>query len=64
VSKTALISGLMGQGGAYLAEPLLETGHTVHGAKRRASHFNTDPSDHLYQDPIRLGCAFSFTRAT
>ncbi|MEX2593638.1 MAG: GDP-mannose 4,6-dehydratase [Anditalea sp.] len=49
--KTALITGITGQDGAYLAELLLEKGYTVHGIKRRASLFNTDRIDHLYQDP-------------
>ena len=49
--KTALITGITGQDGAYLAELLLEKGYSVHGVKRRASSFNTDRIDHLYQDP-------------
>ncbi|WP_375583730.1 GDP-mannose 4,6-dehydratase [Cyclobacterium xiamenense] len=49
--KTALITGITGQDGAYLAELLLSKGYTVHGIKRRASLFNTDRIDHLYQDP-------------
>lgn len=49
--KTALITGITGQDGAYLAELLLEKGYTVHGIKRRASLFNTDRIDHMYQDP-------------
>ena len=49
--KTALISGTTGQDGAYLAELLLSKGYVVHGIKRRASSFNTDRVDHLYQDP-------------
>ena len=49
--KTALISGITGQDGAYLAELLLEKGYRVHGIKRRASLLNTDRIDHLYQDP-------------
>ena len=51
MSKTALITGITGQDGAYLAEFLLEKGYQVHGIKRRASSFNTDRIDHLYQDP-------------
>ncbi len=51
MSKTALITGITGQDGAYLAEFLLEKGYEVHGVKRRASSFNTDRIDHLYQDP-------------
>jgi len=49
--KTALITGVTGQDGAYLAEFLLEKGYMVHGIKRRASMFNTDRVDHLYKDP-------------
>jgi GDPmannose 4,6-dehydratase len=49
--KTALITGITGQDGAYLTELLLEKGYMVHGIKRRASLFNTDRIDHLYQDP-------------
>ena len=51
MSKIALITGVTGQDGAYLAEFLLEKGYIVHGIKRRASSFNTDRIDHLYQDP-------------
>jgi GDPmannose 4,6-dehydratase len=51
MSKKALITGVTGQDGAYLAEFLLEKGYEVHGIKRRASSFNTDRIDHLYQDP-------------
>ena len=51
MSKTALITGITGQDGAYLAEFLLKKGYQVHGIKRRASLFNTDRVDHLYQDP-------------
>lgn len=49
--KTALITGITGQDGAYLAEFLLKKGYHVHGLKRRSSLFNTDRIDHLYQDP-------------
>lgn len=49
--KTALITGITGQDGAYLAEFLLKKGYFVHGIKRRSSLFNTDRIDHLYQDP-------------
>jgi GDPmannose 4,6-dehydratase len=49
--KVALITGITGQDGAYLAEFLLKKGYQVHGLKRRASLFNTDRIDHLYQDP-------------
>jgi GDPmannose 4,6-dehydratase len=51
MTKTALITGITGQDGAYLAEFLLGKGYIVHGVKRRASSFNTDRIDHLYQDP-------------
>lgn len=51
MSKVALITGITGQDGAYLAELLLEKGYTVHGIKRRSSLFNTERIDHLYQDP-------------
>lgn len=50
-NKTALITGITGQDGAYLAEFLLNKGYEVHGIKRRASSFNTSRIDHLYQDP-------------
>ena len=49
--RTALITGVTGQDGSYLAEVLLDKGYDVHGIKRRASSFNTDRIDHLYQDP-------------
>ena len=51
MTKVALISGITGQDGAYLAQLLLSKGYEVHGIKRRASLFNTDRIDHLYQDP-------------
>jgi GDPmannose 4,6-dehydratase len=51
MTKTALITGVTGQDGAYLAELLLDKGYQVHGIKRRSSLFNTDRVDHLYQDP-------------
>jgi len=51
MSKKALITGVTGQDGAYLAEFLLQKGYEVHGVKRRSSLFNTDRIDHLYQDP-------------
>jgi GDPmannose 4,6-dehydratase len=55
LAKTALITGITGQDGAYLAEFLLAKGYQVHGIKRRASSFNTDRIDHLYQDPHEQG---------
>ena len=51
MAKSALITGITGQDGAYLAELLLEKGYEVHGIKRRASSYNTDRVNHLYQDP-------------
>ena len=51
MKKTALITGITGQDGAYLADFLLTKDYTVHGIKRRSSSFNTDRIDHLYQDP-------------
>ena len=51
MKKVALITGVTGQDGAYLSEFLLDKGYEVHGIKRRASSFNTDRVDHLYQDP-------------
>jgi len=49
--KVALITGITGQDGAYLAEFLLNKGYIVHGIKRRTSSFNTQRIDHIYQDP-------------
>src|SRR5210317_729516 len=51
MNKTALITGITGQDGAYLAEYLVKKGYTVHGIKRRSSSFNTERIDHIYQDP-------------
>ena len=51
MTKTALITGITGQDGAYLAELLIAKGYQVHGIKRRSSQFNTDRIDHLYEDP-------------
>ena len=58
MSKRALITGITGQDGSYLAELLLEKGYEVHGIKRRASSFNTQRVDHLYQDPHATGSKF------
>jgi GDPmannose 4,6-dehydratase len=58
MAKTALITGVTGQDGAYLAELLLAKGYEVHGLKRRSSSFNTDRIDHLYQDPHAPGRRF------
>ncbi len=58
VEKVALITGITGQDGAYLAEFLLDKGYVVHGIKRRSSSFNTERVDHLYQDPHRENLRF------
>jgi len=58
VKRVALITGITGQDGAYLAEFLLGKGYEVHGVKRRTSLFNTDRIDHLYQDPHETGRRF------
>src|SRR5499427_967358 len=57
--KTALITGVTGQDGAYLAEFLLGKGYVVHGVKRRSSSFNTGRIDHLYHDPHEAGVPFN-----
>jgi GDPmannose 4,6-dehydratase len=59
VGKCALLTGITGQDGAYLAEFLLGKGYTVHGVKRRASSINTDRIDHLYHDPHATGSKLS-----
>ena len=56
--KKALITGITGQDGAYLAEFLLNKGYIVHGIKRRSSSFNTARIDHLYRDPHTEGVRF------
>ena len=56
--KTALITGITGQDGAYLAELLLSKGYMVHGIKRRSSLINTSRIDHLYQDPHEKNIRF------
>ncbi len=58
MTKRALITGVTGQDGSYLAEFLLEKGYEVHGIKRRASSFNTQRIDHIYQDPHDVGAHF------
>lgn len=58
-AKTALITGITGQDGAYLAELLLSKGYRVHGVKRRASSLNTSRIDHLYHDPHESGAPFT-----
>jgi len=62
--KIALITGITGQDGSYLAASLLGKGYEVHGIKRRASSFNTDRIDHLYQDPHAEGGRCTFTTGT
>lgn len=63
-AKKALITGITGQDGSYLAELLLDKGYEVHGIIRRASTFNTGRIDHLYQDSHVMGCAFFCITAT
>ena len=58
MAKRALITGVTGQDGSYLAKLLLAKGYDVHGIKRRASSFNTSRIDHLYQDPHESGVKF------
>ncbi|MDF2858595.1 MAG: GDP-mannose 4,6-dehydratase, partial [Neobacillus sp.] len=58
MNKIALITGITGQDGAYLAELLLGKGYIVHGIKRRSSLINTDRVDHLYQDPHEKNVKF------
>ena len=58
MARTALITGVTGQDGSYLAELLLEKGYEVHGIKRRASSFNTQRIDHIYQDPHATNSRF------
>ena len=58
MKRVALITGVTGQDGSYLAELLLSKGYEVHGIKRRSSLFNTDRIDHLYQDPHDTGRRF------
>ncbi|MGZ8676784.1 MAG: GDP-mannose 4,6-dehydratase, partial [Solirubrobacterales bacterium] len=53
--KRALVTGISGQDGSYLAELLLDKGYEVHGIVRRSSSFNTERIDHLYQDPHEEG---------
>ena len=57
-NKIALITGITGQDGSYLAEFLLKKGYVVHGLKRRSSSFNTQRIDHLYEDPHKSGNRF------
>ena len=56
--KVALITGITGQDGSYLAELLLEKNYIVHGIKRRSSNFNTQRIDHIFQDPHENGNNF------
>jgi GDPmannose 4,6-dehydratase len=62
--KKAIITGITGQDGSYLAELLLEKGYEVHGIIRRASSFNTGRIDHIYQDPTSPTSASTCTTAT
>lgn len=62
--NTALITGITGQDGAYLADFLLEKGYVVHGVKRRSSSFNTGRVDNLYMDPHTEDALFSCITAT
>ena len=65
MTQRALITGITGQDGSYLAEFLLEKGYEVHGIKRRACLFNTQRVDHLYEDPhVRAASASCCTTAT
>ena len=64
MSKKALITGITGQDGAYLAELLLDKGYEVHGIKRRASSFNTERIDHLYKDAHEEGVKFFLQNKT
>ena len=58
MNKVALITGITGQDGSYLASLLVEKGYLVHGIKRRSSSFNTERVEHLYQDPHESGSRF------
>ena len=62
--KKALITGITGQDGSYLAEFLLDKGYEVHGIKRRASSLNTQRIDHLYEDPTPQISVLSYTTVT
>ncbi len=64
MTKKALITGVTGQDGAYLAELLLDKGYEVHGMKRRSSAFNTARIDHLYHDKHEKGRPFACIMAT
>tara|TARA_B100000795_G_scaffold220176_1_gene174619 strand:- start:44 stop:265 length:222 start_codon:yes stop_codon:yes gene_type:complete len=61
MKKKALIFGITGQDGSYLAELLLEKGYLVHGVKRRSSSLNTGRVDHIYQDPYKKKEIFFYT---
>ena len=61
MTRTALITGVTGQDGSYLAELLLQKGYEVHGIKRRSSLFNTQRIDQIYQDPHVTMRASSYT---
>ena len=60
MKKTALIFGITGQDGSYLAELLIKKGYLVHGVKRRSSSLNTSRVDHIYQDPYEKKKIFFF----
>ena len=62
--KKALITGITGQDGSYLAEFLLDKGYEVHGIKRRSSIFNTERIDHIFQDPHKQDKKLIFTMVT
>ena len=62
--RVALITGITGQDGSYLAELLLSKGYEVHGVKRRSSSFNTERVDHLYRDPHLPDTRFLCTTVT
>jgi len=64
MSKVALITGVTGQDGSYLAEFLLQKGYEVHGIKRRTSLFNTARIDHLFHDPHESGFDLPYTMVT
>lgn len=64
MAKVALITGITGQDGAYLAELLLDKGYIVHGVKRRSSLFNTQRIDHLYHDQHEKGRPFFYITVT
>jgi len=64
MARTALITGITGQDGAYLADLLLAKGYLVHGVKRRSSSFNSARIDHIYRDPHERATGFAFIMET